>query len=107
MDLYGGDRQQKSLSAYYCHSFFDAITTGGCLFVQPSPKTCTSQLAPVLQQPCSALINSSGGKGGFGGSTAPYALLGLVALLMHIAVAECSILRTQQWLGVLGKGKTS
>ncbi|PKK23608.1 matrix metallopeptidase 28 [Columba livia] len=27
VDLYGGDRQQKSLSAYYCHSFFDAITT--------------------------------------------------------------------------------
>ncbi|XP_071672920.1 matrix metalloproteinase-28 isoform X3 [Patagioenas fasciata] len=27
VDLYGGDRQQKSLSSYYCHSFFDAITT--------------------------------------------------------------------------------
>ncbi|XP_065503204.1 matrix metalloproteinase-28 [Caloenas nicobarica] len=27
VDLYGGDRQQRSLSAYYCHSFFDAITT--------------------------------------------------------------------------------
>ncbi|NXV72433.1 MMP28 protein, partial [Atlantisia rogersi] len=25
-DLHGGDQQQRSLSAYYCHSFFDAIT---------------------------------------------------------------------------------
>lgn len=94
-DLYGGDRQQRSLSAYYCHSFFDAITTGGCLLVQPSPKTCTPQLAAVLQQPGSALISSSGGKGGLGWSTAPYVLLGLVALLMHVAVAEWSIMRTQ------------
>lgn len=38
-DLYGGDRQQRSLSAYYCHSFFDAITSGGFRSVQPSPKT--------------------------------------------------------------------
>ncbi|XP_009573984.1 PREDICTED: matrix metalloproteinase-28-like, partial [Fulmarus glacialis] len=27
VDLYGGDQQQRSLSAYYCHSFFDAITS--------------------------------------------------------------------------------
>ncbi|KAM8797314.1 matrix metalloproteinase-28 [Eudromia elegans] len=26
MDLAGGEQQQRSLSAYYCHSFFDAIT---------------------------------------------------------------------------------
>ncbi|XP_010293272.1 PREDICTED: LOW QUALITY PROTEIN: matrix metalloproteinase-28-like, partial [Phaethon lepturus] len=25
-DLYARDRQQRSLSAYYCHSFFDAVT---------------------------------------------------------------------------------
>ncbi|XP_064379439.1 matrix metalloproteinase-28 isoform X2 [Dromaius novaehollandiae] len=25
-DLFGGERRQRSLSAYYCHSFFDAIT---------------------------------------------------------------------------------
>lgn len=29
-DLYSRDRQQRSLSTYYCHSFFDAITAGGC-----------------------------------------------------------------------------
>ncbi|XP_063258572.1 matrix metalloproteinase-28 isoform X3 [Prinia subflava] len=28
-DLYGRDRQQRSLSTYYCHSFFDAITADG------------------------------------------------------------------------------
>uniref|UniRef100_A0A8V5GMQ6 Uncharacterized protein n=1 Tax=Melopsittacus undulatus TaxID=13146 RepID=A0A8V5GMQ6_MELUD len=28
-DPYGGDRQQRSPSAYYCHSFFDAITADG------------------------------------------------------------------------------
>lgn len=33
VDLYGGDRQRRSLSAYYCHSFFDAITAGGCFLV--------------------------------------------------------------------------
>ncbi|NXR97021.1 MMP28 protein, partial [Hypocryptadius cinnamomeus] len=28
-DLYSRDRQQRSLSTYYCHSFFDAITADG------------------------------------------------------------------------------
>uniref|UniRef100_A0A8C5JB25 Matrix metallopeptidase 28 n=1 Tax=Junco hyemalis TaxID=40217 RepID=A0A8C5JB25_JUNHY len=28
-DLYSRDRQQRSLSTYYCHSFFDAITSDG------------------------------------------------------------------------------
>ncbi|XP_064250508.1 matrix metalloproteinase-28 isoform X4 [Passer domesticus] len=28
-DLYGRDREQRSLSTYYCHSFFDAITADG------------------------------------------------------------------------------
>ncbi|XP_056362719.1 matrix metalloproteinase-28 isoform X3 [Oenanthe melanoleuca] len=28
-DLYGRDQQQRSLSTYYCHSFFDAITADG------------------------------------------------------------------------------
>lgn len=30
-DLYGGDRQRQGASTYYCHSFFDAVTAGGCL----------------------------------------------------------------------------
>lgn len=49
-DLYGRDRQQRSLSTYYCHSFFDAITAGGCWPVRPSPKMCTLPLVPVLLQ---------------------------------------------------------
>ncbi|NXS14978.1 MMP28 protein, partial [Neodrepanis coruscans] len=29
VDLYGRDRQQRSLSTYYCHSYFDAVTADG------------------------------------------------------------------------------
>lgn len=51
-DLYRGDEQQRSLSAYYCHSFFDAIATGGCWSVQPSPKTCTPTPCPSAAAAC-------------------------------------------------------
>lgn len=65
MDLYSRDRQQRSLSSYYCHSFFDAITSGGCWPVGPSPKMCTPTPCP------SAAEAPSAGKGGFDWSTAP------------------------------------
>lgn len=64
-DLDGRDQQHRRLSTYYCHSFFDAITAGGCWPVSPSPKKCTPTPRP------SAAAAPSGGKGGFDWSTAP------------------------------------
>lgn len=48
-DPYSMDQQQRSLSAYYCHSFFDAITAGGCCWVLLS--AALSQLMPPCPSP--------------------------------------------------------
>jgi len=101
-DLYGGDQQWRSLSAYYCHSFFDAITAGGCWPVQPSPKTHTPTPRPATAAAsfCSDelqwwerwvwLVHS------------PVCAAGLVASLMRVVATEWSSLSSRRCLGVLG-----
>lgn len=107
-DLYSRDRQQRSLSAYYCHSFFDAITAGECWPAQASPETRTPTPRPSAAAAsfCSDklqrwerwlwLVHSPICAPGAGGITDAH----------RCRRVEC-ILRTQRWLGVLQGGKTS
>lgn len=51
-DLYGEEHQRRSLSTYYCHSFFDAITAG--VWPQafsPNYPNLSSSLSPLYKFP--------------------------------------------------------